>query len=211
MTFPTSSVLDNFDRADANPISGSWANFPRINTPRLKILTNQVQTGTASSTCADYYTASTYGPDSEVGYTCATLHTNVAERFEVFLRASNPTLSTATAYRMRVTKAGAGYDWTIWYLDTGTSTQITVTPVNSALTAGDKIGFEVIGSTLKGYRFTGGSWTNILTETHSTLTAAGNIGAAINGDAGVINDFFGGTVGASGSTFTKTGLGIIGP
>lgn len=200
MAFPTTSVLDAFNRADANPLTGSWANYPRLNTGRFQTLSNVARPGNLGITCAEHWTGATYGPDTEVGCTITSLPTNVGERFELLLRANNPTLTTSQSYRMRVAKAASGYDWTIWFLDTATSTQISAAPTNTALAVGDQIGFEAIGTTLTGYRKpSAGSWAQVLTDSHSTLSAAGYIAAAMNADAAGIDDFFGGTVAAGGA------------
>ncbi len=66
MAFPTTSVLDDFNRADENPLSGggNWALLNSLGAP-LKSVSNQVGEST-NALNESYWAASNFGPDCEV-------------------------------------------------------------------------------------------------------------------------------------------------
>ena len=94
---PTTPLLDNFNRADnAGPPSPSWSLFPAPASKHLHIVGNQV-TG-FSGASADYWNASTFGPDSEAWVTVAVKPTANLDTVTLGLRFQNPGLATASGY-----------------------------------------------------------------------------------------------------------------
>jgi hypothetical protein len=191
--FPTTGLLDDFNRVDANPISGNWAQHVRIGN-RLKIISNQVATGTAGTSCSDYFSLADYGPDSEIFVTVAALPVNVTERLELFLRLDNEAAAASTGYRLRIAKAASNYDWTLYWMDATSGTNLIASATNIALAVGNKIGFEAISSALNAYLWNGTSWSSKLSGTDTHYSTVGRLSIGLNGDAWRIDDFSGGTV-----------------
>lgn len=216
MAFPSTSVLDNFTRADANPTSNpmsggdSWgqkAIAGGSTTNRLKIVSNQVQAAPSGTAFASDYDTTSYGPDSEVYCDVVSIGgwgtTN--EILSMYARVVNPGLTTCTGYEVEIDANGT---WNVQnmasnsiFTSLGTKTQV--------IAAGDSVGMKITGTgatvTIElWYKASGGSWTSLGTITDSgtagnTLrrTAAGSIGIEIHHAAGnvpILDNFGGGTV-----------------
>lgn len=218
-----STYSDNFNRADAQPPGADYANMPSINTFRAQILSNQLAADSSGSTSAEYLNpggSSVFPVDVRVELDVAATVINTGERVEVFTRLVNPALSTVAGYRLRVIRTGAGYDYMVMSRNGGTGTLTTYATVAGALTAGDKLGFQVVGAApggiLKIERFTGGSWSTVVSYTTQAgdadqFSAAGAVGFAINGSPWRLDNLAVTDLTVTGATFTKTGLGVIGP
>lgn len=197
MAAPTTSLLDDFNRADANPLNGNWAAFSAFAANPLKLLTNRV-VGSAGGTNASYYTVSC-GPDCEVYDTVLGLETVDGQPHEtLFLRVANPTSGgTYNAYRLIINFRSGGTldEWFITKIVAGSSTTI-AGPVSNDIAINDKIWFNATGSLLTGYQQVGGagSWNQIIQVTDSAVTAAGFLALALRSvNVNAADDFSGGT------------------
>lgn len=189
MTFPTTSILDNFNRADTSNISGSssWGASTLFGQSAFGITSNQLDTIAAN--CNNIWTP-TY-TDTEVYITIndAMYGTNriaLGARFSgsgstpngyfVFWKHDNDTIGF--------------YKYT-----SGASSQIG-TDISIVLSAGDKFGMSVIGNTLTAYAYQSGAWSSIGSQTDSTYTSAGYLWvfARLNSTANLMDDFGGGEV-----------------
>lgn len=81
MAFPTTGVLDNFNRTNANPLDGSWTNGWWDN-GNMRLVSNQLQGTTANKWNGARYNAATYGADCEVYIEFI----SGADEFEICLR-----------------------------------------------------------------------------------------------------------------------------
>lgn len=190
MAFPTTSVLDDFNRANTGPPpSASWSTGAIPGNGGMKVVSNQVG-GDTNSGCDAYYNVATYGPDSEAYITLAVKPATTAEFWWLSLRLATPGTAGVDGYEIDVTSNAVS----IWRVTNGGYTQLG-SDISVTFANGEKLGAEIIGSTLAVYRYTGGAWGAALgTRTDSTYSAAGSIGigadeAAMRGD-----DFGGGTV-----------------
>ena len=198
-TFPTTGELDNFNRANENPLSngGAWsatALRPSPSNFTLKVVSNVAVSARGATGSAQSYLLATYGPDTEVHVTIATKPATTRV-ISLILRIVDPTLTTFDGYQITFTAIDAASD-TLRYFrwDNNAATQLGST-VNQELSVGDKIGVDMISSTLAGYYKIGaGDWTAIASTTDSTYTLAGNIALEINDLVGAADDFGGGTV-----------------
>lgn len=201
MAFPTTGVLDSFTRANEGPPpSASW-DYP-INSAfaagaGMSVLSNVI--GSSSTTfCGSYYKTS-YGPDTEAFVTIATLPGVGLDLF-LDVRIVSPGSggsggASGDSYSASwVNQAGA--DELIYFrADNGVYTQLGATDTPGNMTAGDKFGVEMIGSTIQAYRYTGGAWAAFGTSrSDSTYSAAGSIGCGFGDNIGRFDDFGGGTV-----------------
>ena len=202
--FPTTSVLDNFNRADENPLgNGNWSNPWYAGLNNLKILTNEV-TSTGSGFGSAWWSASTFGPDSECFATIAGQPT-LNQAFNVIVRSVNNNTASLDGYQAHFETGAVDDTVQIQRIDDTATTTLGAT-ITQGFINGDAIGVEIIGSTLRAYRKpSGGSWAQIGTDrTDATYSAAGNIALGIGDNiSGKADDFGGGTVIAGGAPTTK--------
>jgi hypothetical protein len=194
MAFGDTPLIDNFNRADSalassacsNGIDTWGATSVQNGAASLNIVSNQVDPS-GSGNC---YIQAARGPACEVYATIA--DPPDAGGFVLLLaRIKDIGASTWDGYYLFwVSSSG----WEIRRVDNNAATTI-AGPTAGALVAGDKMGFELIGSTLTGYRFTGGSWVSVLSVVDATYLTAGFIGFGLDdtGGANLLDDFGGGT------------------
>jgi len=195
MTFPTTGVLDDFNRADQTENLGSNWTVPLVN--------GQGSPGIISNTLYDaspndsaYWNPITPGPDSEVYIDVSTKQTNNTS-INLELRVVDPGLTTRDGYDIRMRASATTDAFQIRRIDNGTATALGA-DFSQEWSAGDSWGFEAIGSTLAAYYKTGGSWAQLGTRTDSTYSAAGRIGIITNDATWRGDNFGGGTVVAEG-------------
>lgn len=196
MAFPTTSVLDAFNRANGLLVGGNWSNDTfnfGAGSTALTINTNQVAPENASYGEV-YWNPTTFGPDSEVFVTYAVAAHNGGD-WGVGLRVTNPDSTAVDGYRCAVFQLAGNDEVKLYRVDNGVATQLGVT-VTQNFSVGDSFGAEMIGSTLQVYRKTAGSWASIASRSDGTYTAAGYIGMYTfsTGANGRLDDFGGGTV-----------------
>jgi hypothetical protein len=191
MAFPTTGLLDQFNRANEGPPPGAaWGGEvrPSWSSTQLKLLSNAcVSNGGGGSNASNYFNT-IYGPDSEVYMTLTALAENY-ERTFLFLRKTAAdtvymaTFDAAPTNTVTITRVVATVETAI-----GSATAVT-------LAAGDTIGFEAIGTALKIYRKpSAGAWALIKSETDGGITGAGYAGIGTSGASAILDDFSGGTV-----------------
>lgn len=213
--FPTTGVLDNFNRADEAPLSagGTWTTPIFTGVDSLRLVSNACRPVAGGAYSDGYRNNADYGPDVEA-FVTITAFSAIDSLIYVFNRLVNIGSGTIDGYYARFDTASGAENGRIFRLDNDAGTQLGATDTSITLAAGDKMGIESIGSTIGFYHNTGGTWTQIFTRSDATYGAAGKIGHAIFDalDATTTDDFGGGTVVAGGSTvsilrgLTKSGL-----
>lgn len=195
MAFPTTAVIDDFNRANSGSLGSNWGadpfNFAGAN---FDVLSNQA-VGNNSAYCANYWSAATFGADSEVYVTCVTKPTNGGD-WALGARIVNPDTTGVDGYRLQVDSDAGTDEWKVQRVDNGVVTQLGATATQE-IASGDAVGLEVIGTTVKAYyKASGGSLSEVASRTDATYSAAGNISleAFDNGGDPVFDDFGGGTV-----------------
>ena len=210
MAFPTTGVLDDFNRANEGPPpSASWTDT-WLTGSGLTVNTNQCATNGGTTLKDSYWNVSTFGPDAEAFVTIATIPTTDGDSIRLGIRLAQPGATTVDGYlAMWQWIAGAGADRVrLFRLDNGAATELG-TGVDLNMSAGDKLGMETIGSTIKVYTKSGaGAWTERRSETDATYSAAGFIGLQFIRTVFRCDDFGGGTVaGAAPPQRTLLGVG----
>lgn len=188
MTFPTTPVLDDFNRSNANPIAGNWSG-PWIGTEdELQLLSNELAPDAAPG--SSYWNVETFGPDAEVHCLIATKQ---AEGGFIALALRLTTIGDGTTDGYTgANLARAGTDtWRYDRFDNGSSTKLGADE-DLEFATGDSMGFEIIGSTLTLYHKTSGSWSALATRTDGTYSAAGSIGVRVIATTDQTMDDFGG-------------------
>jgi hypothetical protein len=213
MAFPTTGLLDNFDRANEGPppstnwttavLSGAGTGHDGV-----EVAGSGQLKGNGSADNFGQWNVQTFGPDSEVF--CA-IDTMADTLFCIlYLGLLNIGANTTDGYCLRFDKEAATDEFNIGRIDNGAITFLHA-GVQQELTLTDSIGFERIGSTLTGYhKPVAGSWTQILQVSDSTYTSAGHIGIMLRGGTMLADDFGGGTVVPAGSGGGTSNLSLTG-
>lgn len=197
MAFPTTSILDDFNRANEGPPpSASWA------TPSgwdgLKVSGNQCIGDSATGGVAIWKTQ--YGPDCEVYATLTgmTGGANATWGIVAYARASSLDFDTGDFYKLSIDgDIGGICTWHISYQTIaggGSAGEL----INGSFTfnIGDAFGFSLVGTILTAYHKPGlGAWVNLGSISDSRVSAAGYPGISIDNDplytTGVTLDNFG--------------------
>lgn len=207
MPFPTTPVLDNFNRPDQGPPpSASWTTpLDGFGDPLdgCRVVSNQVthQAGAVGTFGYASWNAATFGPDCEIYATLKVAPGTQAFRLHARMGSLNVD-GYNNSYFLNVTNAGIQ----IFKSVNGTNTQLGTLVRSNAID--ESFGLELIGSTLKAYyKPVSGSWTLAITVTDTTYTAAGRLGMLISvTPSSTLDDFGGGTVAVAGPTITTTSL-----
>jgi hypothetical protein len=192
----TTAILDAFTRANSTTTLGanwSLATDFSLGGTNLGINTNAAYKGGGTGYVVMYWNVATFGPSCEAYMTVATEPTS-GQPPAVYARLVNPGVSTLDGYNVSYT-VGAPDSWAIKRSDNGTDTQLGAS-VSQAVAAGEKILIECIGSTIKGFLFTGGAWSEVLSRSDATYSAAGFVGMYGTGSDTTwrYDDFGGGTL-----------------
>lgn len=189
MVFPTTGLLDDFNRADEGPPpSASWSN---IGTDGIQVISNEV--GSNGSGFRRSVFDTTFGPDCEV-FVTITVKPGAPQGFAIYLR-NKETGDTATwdGYKLQLQDQSGTDKWEIYRIDNGAKTKLGST-LTLEFNVSDRFGLEAIGSTLKAYHDTGTGFSEVMSRTDSTYGAAGTIGAGQRDITGRFDDFSGGEV-----------------
>lgn len=156
----------------------------------------QVESSTGTYTPSGTWSSSQTGAGQ--GYVTAALKAAPAAgtcgTVDLYARLGSIGSGTTNGYRLQVTYTSAVSlnTWEIDKITNGTATIIGST-VTQAVSAGDKVGFSLTGSSLKAYyQPTGGSWRLLFTQTDATYSSAGYLGVGITGTQIKLDDFSGG-------------------
>jgi hypothetical protein len=191
MAFPTTSLLDDFNRANEGPPpSSSWAADPLgVSTTAHSVVSNQATSGQHS------YWLTSFGADQEAWMTVASVPASVVG---LFVRIQSPDTASADAYEVQWKLSGVIE--VVQVINSYSSEVSLGTHSGPVPAAGDKIGVDIYGTgatvTLDIYIDDGGAgWALETTFTDSgvnRITSAGYIGFFTGSGADDIDDFGGG-------------------
>lgn len=183
MAFPETGILDDFNRGDEGPPMTDWTDQQS----GLEVFSNQTRSDSGGS--RSFYTANTYGPNSEC-YATADI------------------TSGSWGVWVRVKEIGANYDGYEGYAQEATN-EVELYRIDDAgftelgsgvaftWANGDSLGMDIIGDALKVYVNDGGAgWVEKRSETDATYGAAGYTGLFLSDTTIRVDDFGGGTIGA---------------
>lgn len=205
MAFPTTSVLDNFNRTTETPLSdgGNWTNPLIFGNSQINTISNTVAQGSSTSNSA-YRSNTTYGPNSEAYITLAGKSGN--NLVAVYARMANPNSSGASdGYDVSIAISGSTDTMRVGRIDNDGRTIIA--SASQEVSAGDSIGLECNGSTISAYykpSASGWNATPTASTTDATYGSAGYVGLQLNGTNHTADDFGGGTIPASSVSITPT-------
>lgn len=182
MTFPTTGILDNFNRTNANPLDGNWVNgFWGDN--NMKLVSNALM-GAVNGWNGAYYNTS-YGADQECYITLTTKNATLS--LILMVRSGGTLTSSPNGYAFYV----SGTTGSIRRVTSGSGTTLGAT-FTVAPASGVKYGISVIGDTIAAYENTAGTWTELASRTDSTYTEAGYLAIEVNPNSDIWDDFGGG-------------------
>lgn len=181
---PVTSVLDDFNRANENPLSGggNWTNKIVSADSDMKVDTNKAQAVAYGSA---WWSATSFNADQEAFVT----DTSAAEACRVYTRLAAPGTAGADGYTLVAAAPGSALQ--LYRMDDTAFTAIGAA-FTQTIVAGDSFKLVSIGSTHTiCFKPAAGSWTELGTRTDGTYNASGYIGiyAASNF---TVDDFGGG-------------------
>ena len=201
-TFPTTGILDNFNRADEDPLAnGNWSGPLFSGGGQMRIVTNHAETA-AGGFGRSYWSAANFGSDCEAYIDTTTATPAAGEQLGLFARIANAGTTTVDCYDCFHLVTGSIV--VIERIDDGAETQLGAS-ISNTLSSGEGLGLEIIGSTITAYKKSGGSWSSLGSRTDSTYSAAGRIALGSHGDNAEPDDFGGGTIPAARRWFFGAG------
>ncbi len=185
MTFPTTAVLDNFNRANEGPPpSADWSAFDvSWGYDGGLVVAGSVARMESDVVCGDFYSAATYGPDCEVYATIAeksAISDPAGSTFGLYLRlvGGDADFSSASYYKLSIGSNSVDGDFYAVIRCTG-GTVSTIDNGTTTIATGDSFGLERSGNTLNVYRKpAAGSWGLIdsVVDGSPLSAVAGNVG-----------------------------------
>lgn len=199
-SFPASSILDSFDRADENPLSTGWASIGTTN--QLKLLSHQAA-GIGATNNRSRYTTTAFGNDIESFCTVA-VKPETGAFVELWLGLVDGSTDAFDGYRV-IFEVLSGPD----LISFGMVTNGGFSPIGPTksveINVGDTIGGRRTGSILNAYI----NGVEIITVTDGTHIAGGQIGLGIFSTVGRVVSFGGGAMIPS-SALPRQGVGMVG-
>ena len=195
--FPTTSILDDFNRTDASPIDGNWSSPSFQGDEAMDLVSNEAVNSGTGLYYNSYYDASTYGADAEIYFTITTIPEN-GNFLHFEIRYTNPNSGNETGYEVTLTMQGGADAYETGELSSGSYTVISSGFYYQTTDNDDGVGIEVIGTSIDTYfNNDGAGWSLLNEETDSTHTGSGYLAVGSGTVAFAIDDFGGGTIGAA--------------
>jgi hypothetical protein len=187
--FPTTGILDDFNRANEGPPpSASWNNDGSTG---WKVVSNQCVPQDIANNAAAWLPASPFGANQEEYLTLVTVPADT-KLFDLYFKTS----ATNNYYELLITKTvGAGNDiWQVYRDDNAVPTQLGANIIQE-ISNGDSIGVDYTNGVITvWYKASGGSWTSLGTRAETTYqSGTGYLGFYTSGSA-VVDNFGGGAV-----------------
>lgn len=195
-SFPTTSVLDNFNRANVQPMGGIWSDNWSGGTNGCQIVDNYSRS-VASPNDGCYVTNNFSSADQEVyaTYPNATNHTDTSAYILLMCLHGGVGTANVDGYGMRVQKVTGGNDtFSLVRTTNGSHTTLGAT-VPQEFTNNNKIGGERVGSSLNFWYDSGSGWTELFTRSDATYNCTNStIGIDTISSTFHTDDFGGGDI-----------------
>lgn len=183
MPAPTTSVLDDFNRADSGTLGANWSTpFETGGFGSLTIISNQCGSDAGFD---DAYWSTSFAANQDVFTTISTM----GDGIRMYARIQSPNTAGRNAYALGQEADGHG---AIYKVVAGTTTALGGGWTAGSVVVGDKIWLNCNGTTITAYVFHSGAWNTLESLTDSAVTGAGFIGLQVRGDATPRFDDFGG-------------------
>jgi hypothetical protein len=205
MAFPTTSVLDQFNRANGDP-GANWTGPSFGDANKLSIFSNQIESA-AAAFGAECWTASTFGPGIEV---FADLASGISGGGSIrLIIIDSATSSTANGYYL---VADSANNFNLSKSVSGSGS--TIQAGSQAVASGDSFGLQWIGTTVAGwYKAAAGAWTQIVSIVDASVANASGfvIGIELSTNLGgnLLDNFGGGTAVAIGGLPQTSKMNLV--
>jgi peptidoglycan/xylan/chitin deacetylase (PgdA/CDA1 family) len=187
-------ILDNFDRANENPLSGggNWGAISSVGGAQL--LSNAVASPSSTTAASLWHTS--FAGDVET-YATILISTNNAGLY------AETTLSSGTAngYLWQWQGSDASPVFVLYRADNNALTTLG-TFSGFTLASGDKLALRVIGDSVQGWVYHLGTWQQVVSATDTTYRT-GQLGVRPRGTTPIMDDFGGGPVQAPQQTLVS--------
>lgn len=190
MPFPTTSILDDFNRADnTSSLGASWSSPIESGFSSFGILSNQAY---PAGGFRDNYWNTSYAADQEVFVTVAAIN-DITGFTRIFARLNTPGGSVYNGYALEL-NANVPSAYLTKFV-AGAQTDISG-GTSSSLVAGDSFCLVCSGTNISHWRKpAAGSWTLVNTVVDSSITSGGFLGLHTRDETLVrFNDFGGGSI-----------------
>lgn len=189
--FPTSKILDNFNRANEGPPMTGWTALSTFG--GLEVASNVCVPDSISTYAAEYWSARTY-KDAEGYFTITTK--GATEDANILLRVDEAALNAYIFYWEHDPEPQFG----ISRADAGVQTYLGNSPGDIAV--GDKLGARIVGDLLElWHKPAAGEWTIKIAIIENTYSAAGYISILFSTTDWAVDDFGGGRYNSDGDFF----------
>lgn len=188
MSFPSTSVLDNFNRADG-AIGANWPDKPTSSYSPLTISSNQAA-GSVGNNGSFWITS--FAGDQEIFTDVPVIPSSAGNTFDIWARGTGLNGSgKLNAYMGQWAVTGTAMK--LFKFVAGAATQLGTT-VTQAMANGDGLGISCVGTTITLWYRSGpaGTWTSVIQVTDSAVSGAGQIGISSQGSSTMRFDNFGG-------------------
>lgn len=208
MVFPTTSILDDFNRANEGPPpSASWSQGWSGLLGEWQVTGNQCTANITLGFCENYWNTS-FNADMEAYATMATRPAD-GESFSLFVRVVDIGGVNPDGYNIRFVRDDADSDTLeILRVDDGSGATLGAV-VNQDLSDGDSIGIRAIGDRFEAWINTGAGWTKLFDRTDGTYSAGGVIDLITSSATTVVDDFGGGNYVRDTFNTDSTRLGLF--
>lgn len=203
MAFPTTSVLDDFNRANSGSLGANWADVAGGSGVGT-ISSNQCALSTQGEM---YWVPDTFGPDCEAYVTIPTLSPNSVDGHGVMARLTGVGTSAWSGYVVYVfLSASSGADtWEIYRVDSGVYTRLGAQISGPNLQAADGIGITCEDDTITAWHIRAGVAVEVGSRVDATYSDAGYVGMYMPAGSGAHDNFGGGTIALAYDPPTDTG------
>lgn len=191
-SFPTTVVLDDFNRADVGPPpSASWSTtgaFSAVGTQH-SVISNRL--GKTVTGFHSVYWLTSFAANQEVRVIVPVLPAGNEQVVFLLARLQTPGTAGVDGYGLNVSKAAGADTWDFYRIDNGAQTVLS--SFTQEIAAGDGIGLKLVGTQLQAWFKSGaGAWTMVGTQTDATYNTTGYIGLETHDDIARFDDFGGG-------------------
>lgn len=187
MAFPTTGILDDFNRANENPLSGGGDWGDRITNNDLQLLSNRAAGTGANVLNSRFWAADTFGPASEVYCTVPVINVS-PDYLRLWLRLNGAGSAAENGYMMQWTNDANGCR----IFREASLESYTQIAQNAAarMVAADQIGIGAIGSDITVYQ----NGSVVVTVSDATFSGAGQLALGCRSTVFRMADFGGGTI-----------------
>lgn len=182
---PNTPVLDDFNRANENPLSdgGKWST--RGTGVNLQVVSNAATGGNNTGLSSDYWNPSTFAANQEAYFTINAIAATGGFYVRLWLRLANPGASTEHGYMMQWPNNAPPSIFKETARETYTNLG---TAGSGSYSVGDQIDFRASGTSLTVYQ----NGTSVHSVTDATFSNSGNIAFGCKGNTWALDDFGGG-------------------